>query len=153
MITHVARNADSFTWLCAGAIAGESRHQYPTTGMREADIETGSKLPSFELLADLERSCRALDTSFDTLDDGLWDFEVSVRTGRRPLTEIVFSRLREVEVHHVDLAAAYTSSDWPEIYVEGEMNRLLPGLASRADHAAIVQWLIGRGGAPDLGPW
>ena len=107
VMTHLARNADSFVWLCEGARIGQSRQQYPTPGMREVDIEAGGSLASSDLLDDLARSCRALEASFDALDDDKWGFEVLVRTGAKSMTEIVFSRLREVEVHHLDLGVGY----------------------------------------------
>jgi len=153
VVTHIARNADSFVWLAEGAKIGESRQQYPTPGMREADIETGSSLPANDLIADLARSCRALEVSFDALDDDKWDFEVTVRAGSRTMAEIVFSRLREVEVHHLDLAVGYQPADWPRIYVDGELSRQLSGLPERADHVQLVTWLIGRADTPHLEHW
>jgi maleylpyruvate isomerase len=105
------------------------------------------------LIADLARSCRALEVSFDALDDDKWDFEVTVRAGSRTMAEIVFSRLREVEVHHLDLAVGYQPADWPRIYVDGELSRQLSGLPERADHVQLVTWLIGRADTPHLEHW
>ena len=153
VMTHLARNADSFVWLCEGAKIGESRHQYPRPGMREADIDAGSSLSASALFDDLARACRALECSFDALADGLWDFEVTVRTGTKRLTEIAFSRLREVEVHHLDLAVGYGPAQWPSVYIEGELARQLAALPERAGHADLVAWLIGRAEAPRLEPW
>jgi maleylpyruvate isomerase len=121
--------------------------------MRERDIETGSALDRGTLLSDLTRSCRDLEAEWNSLDDGRWDFLAEVGPGPRTMAEILFRRLREVEVHHVDLGASYDASDWPELYVEGELRRALHKLPDRADHAELVEWLIGRRGAPTLKSW
>jgi len=153
VLAHLARNADSHAWLFEGAMIGESRRQYPETGMRERDIETGSALDKDALLGDLTRSCQELEAAWNSLDDDLWDFLAEVSPGPRTMAEILFRRLREVEVHLVDLDASYEASDWPEAYVEGELRRALRKLPDRADHAALVEWLIGRRSAPVLKSW
>jgi len=153
VIAHLARNADSHAWLFEGAKIGESRRQYPEPGMRGRDIETGSTLDKDALISDLTRSCRELEAAWNSLDDDSWDFLAAVTPGPRTMAEILFRRLREVEVHHVDLDASYEASDWPEDYVENELRRALHKLPDRADHAALVEWLIGRASAPDLESW
>ena len=153
VITHLARNADSHVWLFDGARLGEVRHQYPQPGIRERDIEAGATRTAVALALDLGGSCEALETAWSDLGDDLWEREGVVTPGSRTMSEIVFRRLREVEVHHVDLDVAYSSADWSTTYVEGELRRRLPGLANRADHPALVEWLLGRGPAPELTPW
>ena len=153
VLAHLARNADSHTWLFEGAKIGESRRQYPETGMRERDIETGSALDRDGLLSDVTRSCRDLEAAWGSLDDDRWEFLAAVNPGPRTMAEILFRRLREVEVHLVDLDASYEASDWPEAYVEGELRRALHKLPDRADHAELVEWLIGRSSAPVLESW
>ncbi|HUY16244.1 MAG TPA: maleylpyruvate isomerase N-terminal domain-containing protein [Acidimicrobiales bacterium] len=153
VLAHLARNADSHTWLFEGAKIGESRRQYPEEGMRERDIEAGSSLDRDTLLGDVTRSCRALEAAWNSLDDDLWDFLAAVSPGPRTMAEILFRRLREVEVHHVDLDSSYDASDWPADYVEGELRRALHKLPERADHAELVEWLIGRRSAPTLENW
>jgi maleylpyruvate isomerase len=153
VIAHLARNADSHAWLFAGAMIGEPRQQYPEAGMRERDIEAGSSQSKDELLRDLKGSCRALEVAWDELDDDLWDSFQTVSPGPRTMSEIVFRRLREVEIHHVDLDVEYSSSDWPDFYVEAELQHQLQSLPTRADHAALVEWLVGRREVPPLGPW
>ena len=153
VLAHLARNADSHTWLFKGAKMGESRRQYPEAGMRERDIESDSTLDRDVLLEDLARSCRDLEVAWNGLNDELWDFRAFVGVGERPMADILFRRLREVEVHHVDLNASYDASDWPEAYVEEELQRTLHKLPKRVNHAALVEWLIGRRDAPALEPW
>ncbi|MFZ0768372.1 MAG: maleylpyruvate isomerase N-terminal domain-containing protein [Acidimicrobiales bacterium] len=153
VLAHLARNADSHVWLFEGAMIGETRQQYPVEGMRDRDIEAGSTQSKDELFRDLKSSCRALEAAWDELDDNLWESLQNVGPGPRSMAEIVFRRLREVEIHHVDLDVEYFSSDWPELYVEDELRRQLLNLPNRADHTVLVEWLVGRREAPSLGPW
>ena len=149
----MARNADSHVWLFNGAEVGELRRQYPSLDDREADIESGARRTAQELREDLRGACDRLESAWRELGDGLWDREGIVVTGRRTMREILFRRLREVEVHHVDLDLGYAPSEWPLIYVEGELSRRLQALPDRADHVALVTWLLGRADAPELKPW
>jgi len=153
LIAHLARNADSVVWLIEGAMIGETRHQYPEAGARERDIEAGSHQAKDALFQDLKSSCRALELAWDELDDGLWETLQLLGSGPRTLSEITFRRLREVEVHHVDLDVEYSSADWPDFYVEEELRRQVENLPTRAEHAVLVEWLLGRRDVPALGPW
>jgi maleylpyruvate isomerase len=121
--------------------------------MRDRDIESSSAQAKDDLLRDLKSSCRALEVAWDELDDDLWESFQNVGTGLRTMSDIAFRRLREVEIHHVDLDVEYSSSDWPDLYVEEELRRQLQNLPTRADHAVLVEWLVGRREVPKLGPW
>jgi maleylpyruvate isomerase len=153
LLTHLARNADSLTWLFEGATNGESREQYPVPGMREADIEAGSTRSKDELIKDLTDSCRRLENAWAEFPEELWDSFQTVGVGQRTMSEIAFRRLREVEVHHLDLDVGYAASSWPAFYVEEELRRQIDQLHYRADHVALIEWLMGRGEVPTLGPW
>lgn len=153
VVAHLARNADSHVVLFEGAKLGEVRRQYPSPEAREADIEAGAGRSPAWLREDLERACADLEKAWEDLPDDRWSAEVIVTPGGRPATALVFRRLREVEVHHADLNAGYDASDWPDLYVMGELERQLAGLPDRADQRALVAWLLGRGPAPELGPW
>lgn len=69
-------------------------------------------------------------------------------------------RLREIEMHHVDLGLGYEPSDWPEDYVTWELPMLLATVPKRvhrtADVRELVAWLSGRRARPtavELDPW
>jgi len=153
VVTHLARNADSHTRVLEGARLGKVRDQYPTAGMREADIAAGAARTAADLLDDLATTCARLEAAWAALDGAGWDGECRMNAGPCPAFELPFRRLREVEAHHVDLGLAYSPADWPPAYVEGELARLLPRLPDRSDHNALAAWLLGRGDAPDLTAW
>jgi hypothetical protein len=65
-----------------------------------------------------------------------------------PARSLPFARLREVEIHHVDLGLDYHATDWPADFVE----RTLLFVHSRSgavdvvgDPAEVLAWRIGRG--------
>jgi len=70
-----------------------------------------------------------------------------------PARAVVFSRWREVAVHHVDLGLGYEPHDWPEDLVR----HWLPGAKERflatADQRELLAWLVGRASPPMLAPW
>lgn len=153
VLAHLARNADSHTRLLEGVATGEVREQYPTRGMREADIAAGGGRNVGELRRDLTRACEQLELAWDAVPDDSWNLECKLRAGLRPAHELPFRRLREVEVHHADLGLAYSPQDWPDEYVAEELRRRLLTLRDRCDQRALTAWLLNRGPAPDLGPW
>lgn len=153
LITHLARNADSFSWLVDGARLGERRQQYPEVGMRDRDIAAGSTRSKSELYEDLALALEGLEVAWSKLGDDQWTIVQDGSSGELEMSEIVFRRLREVEIHHVDLDVGYSASDWPALYVEEELRRQLERLPGRADHTSLVAWLVGRSDVPEFGPW
>jgi len=153
LITHLARNADSFSWLVDGARLGERRQQYPEVGMRDRDIAAGSTRSRSELYEDLALALEGLEVAWSKLGDDQWTIVQDGSSGELEMSEIVFRRLREVEIHHVDLDVGYSASDWPALYVEGELRRQLERLPGRADHTSLVAWLVGRSDVPEFDPW
>jgi maleylpyruvate isomerase len=65
----------------------------------------------------------------------------------------VFSRWREVEVHHVDLGLGYSPRDWPADLVALWLPRAEDQFLTTADDRELLAWLVGRGPAPRLAPW
>jgi maleylpyruvate isomerase len=153
LLTHLARNGDSVVWRLEGAALGERRDQYPGgLEQRRADIESGAARPAPELVADVRTSSAAVARVMAELPEAAWD--APSRTSRgvvEPSRDAVFSRWREVVVHHGDLGLRPVPL--PAELVHEWLARELPGLASRTDPAALLTWVIGRGEAPELAPW
>ncbi len=61
--------------------------------------------------------------------------------------EIVLLRIREVEIHHVDLAAGFGVGDWSERFARRSLDQVAPGFAARDDAP------FGRLEAPDGAAW
>ena len=73
VVTHLARNADSFSGLIAAAARGELADQYPG-GIRQRvdDIEAGADRSASELRADVARACRELEEAWATTTEEMW---------------------------------------------------------------------------------
>ena len=155
MLTHVARNADSVVRRLEGAAAGEVVDQYPGGAAgRERAIEEGASRPAAELVADVLRSNAEVEAALAAFPPDAWDrLTRSVGGEEVPARAVVFSRWREVEVHHVDLGLGYTPADWPDDLVELWLPRAKEQFLGTADQRDLLAWLVGRGPAPGLAPW
>jgi maleylpyruvate isomerase len=161
VLTHIARNADSFTRMMRAVIAGDVVSQYADgVAGRAAGIEAGAARSARELIEDVATSNTALEATWSDMTPAAW--QGNGRTAGDtvwPCASMPFHRWREVEVHHVDLGLGYTSADWPDDYVRAELAlavEMLPARLSIAAQHDALAWLIGRGDAPvgvELAPW
>ena len=126
VLTHIARNADSFVRVLDAARRGEVVTQYEGgVAGRNADIEAGAARDWDTLVADVRSSAARLEEVFAAQDR--WDLAMtnSPRASRCRTTDLPFRRLREVVVHHADLGDdGYTPADWPEDYVREDLRRM-----------------------------
>jgi maleylpyruvate isomerase len=155
VLSHIARNADSVVRRLEGAIRGEVLTQY-AGGVegRQADIEAGADRPAAELVADVRSSAAAVDQILATLPEPLWDARSITSRGKEEDSRaVVFSRWREVAVHHGDLGLTTEPIPLPSDLVAAWLPGELEVLPSRCDPAALLSWLLGRGPAPDLEAW
>ena len=157
VVTHLARNADSVVRRLAAAAEDRLIEQYEGGAAgRDAEIDAGADRPAAALVADLTGADAAVDRLFGTLPAEVWDRPVlrsGPDAGTIPAHRLVYSRWREVEVHHVDLGLGYEPADWPAGLVELMLPGLLDGLPDRADRSALAAWALDRAPAPPLAPW
>jgi len=174
LLTHVARNADGLRNLITWAGTGEVTPMYPSRAHRAADIAAGSGRPWAELLADVRDSAGRFAEAAAELSAEAWLTELDLTDGPHPAAVVPWRRLREVEVHHVDLAAAYTPKDWPEFVAHRVLHEVASALAGvsltlrpdelghrvpvgdggppevRGPAYALAAWLAGRSPGTDL---
>lgn len=155
VLTHVARNADSVVRRLAAAAAGEVVDQYPGGAEgRATEIAAGAGRPAAELVGDVRSTSAEVERACAALPPEAWGrLTRSVSGQLHPATAVVFSRWREVEVHHVDLGLGYRVEDWPPALVEAWLPDVLAGLARRSDPARLLGWALGRAAPPVLRPW
>jgi maleylpyruvate isomerase len=167
VLTHIARNADSFVRVLDAARRGEVVTQYEGGFVsRNADIEAGAGRDWAALVADVRSSAGALEDVFDSQDR--WDLAMTNSSGESvPHTDLPFRRLREVVVHHADLGDdAFTPDDWPDEYVREDLRRMemlysarqpmgatgLPDAATKVAPRLRLCWLLGRSDIDGLQP-
>jgi maleylpyruvate isomerase len=161
VLTHLARNADGHVRRLEGALGGKDVPRYPGgPAQRDADIAEGARRPAADIVADLDGARRRLDQVWDRCEAAGWPHPELRGDDHWALIASPARRLREVEMHHVDLAMGYEPSDWPEAYVAWELPMVLTTVPARVlsieDARALLTWLSGRGAVPStvkLGPW
>lgn len=171
LLTHLARNADSFTGLFAAAARGEVGRQYPGgVAQRNGDIEAGAGRSAAGLVADVERSIAELERAWHDATPQIWASAGETVLGPAPLDDTPARRWREVVVHQHDLAPglglASDPADWPADFVRFDLRRMtmlwasrrpmglteLPAAALAAPPAARLAWLLGRADIDGLEP-
>lgn len=155
LLTHVARNADSVVRRLEGAIRDEVLDQY--VGGREGradEIEAGMGRPAAEVIEDVSASSAAVESVYARMPDEAWPRLTRGVSGKEvPASTVAYQRWREVEIHLVDLDLGYTTADLPKSLVDKMLEEALPRLARRTDPNALLGWVLGRGGAPELQQW
>jgi maleylpyruvate isomerase len=169
VLTHLARSADAYTSLLASARTGV------LAGAEPADLTEGAGRPLREQVEDLRVAHERFADAGAAMTAEAWTFQLP--SIGRSAAVIPWERLREVEVHHVDLGDRYTPGDWSEAFAL----RLLREIATGAgddwpsmelrpfgiDHAvsigsapnppviggptkSLAAWLAGRADGADL---
>jgi len=128
VLTHLARNADGLVNLVAAARTGEDRPMYPGGREgRDADIEAGASRHLGDVRLDIAESAERLLAAFADLPDAAMSREVTMSSGATAYGwEIPSLRVREVEIHHVDLDLGYTPDDWTPEFARRTLDQLSP---------------------------
>lgn len=138
VLTHVARNADGFVNLLTAARTGDLIPMYASAAARAADIEAGAARPPAAQLDDLRRTADRFAEAVAAMPAEAWTATVQTPRGPRVAALLVWGRLREVEVHHVDLAADYRPTDWPEAFSHRLLHEVVADLSDRSAAPAMV---------------
>lgn len=160
VLTHLARNADSYVRAFEAASRGEICDRYPGGAEgRNRDIEEGARREPERIVADLRASTYRLEGAWAGADASTWTGATRNNSGAlERISDTVFLRWREVVVHHADLGLDYGVDDWPALWVRLELDRQLmtwratrpmgmgslPAPVREAPDPAKVAWFLGR---------
>lgn len=155
VLTHIARNADGYVNLLTWARTGVETPMYESLERRNADIEDGAGRPLAVQLDDLSRSAARFAEAVDAMTPAAWGASVRHLSGREMSPQqVVWARWREVEVHHVDLNAAYRPADWPDDFtyrlfreISADLRSWDGGFTAMSDDLGIFS-VIGSAPAP-----
>jgi maleylpyruvate isomerase len=132
LLTHIARSADSLGRLVEWARTGIEQKQYASEETRAAQIQAGARRTPAELAADIKQSAVAFEQAARSLPESARYFELRLRSGVPVTAErLLFVRLREVEVHHVDLNVGYTWADIPPDVTTAVIDDIVATLSKR----------------------
>ncbi|BCY06716.1 maleylpyruvate isomerase [Actinoplanes sp. L3-i22] len=176
VLTHLARNAEAYTNLLTWARTGVETPAYASPEARNAAIEAGAGRPLDEQIADLRAAHERFADAAAAMPAEAWTFRYPSIVPSA--AAVPWARLREVEVHHVDLGRGYSPADWSDAFALRLLREIagdLPGSApamvlhpAGVDHPlhvgtpsdttpviggptrSIAAWLAGRADGADL---
>jgi maleylpyruvate isomerase len=160
VLSHLARNAESHVHVLQCAARGEVGEQYVGGAKaRKQGIESHATDSAEELVASVRKSIYALEGQWAATNSEGWQGHGINSAGASiAMSDIVFLRWREVEVHHADLALAFTFANWNSTYVRYELDRQVmmwraskpmgltpvPKLALQLSPNERLAWFLGR---------
>lgn len=170
VVAHTALNAEALAGVLDAAAVGRSTAMYPSPEARAADIEELAAADPAELRDRFLASTTTFQEAAGRMPADRWDGEFARLPGGPavPVGAVPTLRRLEVEVHHADLGAGYTPSDWPEDFLDRTFNTVVrdreggPSMTLRTpdgdvpigegegpvitgSRAELTWWLIGRG--------
>lgn len=141
VLTHLARNANSYERVVRATKKGRVADQYPGGAtQRQEEIEHGSKRPLAEQLEDLIASEATLAAAFGELTAADWR-SLTRRWGNQawPVADIPFLRCRELSIHSIDLRFGNLGvDDWGDYYVKTDLHRQLAAVAGRFSSRVVI---------------
>ncbi|MBT2506908.1 maleylpyruvate isomerase family mycothiol-dependent enzyme [Streptomyces sp. ISL-98] len=128
---HVARSADACVWLLAVARTGAEPAPRAGTEALARAVEADAARPAAALVADVRASLARLVEDAESMPAEAWDTLVTALAGwRHPAWYTLYRCWRELETHHVDLNAGYSTADWPTAYVAWALDDTLATLSA-----------------------
>jgi maleylpyruvate isomerase len=166
VVAHLALNAEGLAGALTGIVQNEPAPMYASQETRDRDIEELAGADPAELRERLLAGCTLYADAWTALPDDLGGakFERTAGGPTVPAGASLGMRLREVEIHHADLAAGYSHADWSPRFCEillGAMTKREWAEPFRADPTDLDgTWAYGDGEGPtvsgaacDLGWW
>jgi maleylpyruvate isomerase len=167
VVAHLTLNAEGLAGALTGLVQGEPTPMYRSQDSRDDDIDKLAGAEPSELRDRLLAATTGFADAVAAVPGDAWGTPIervpggpSFRAGAVP-----GMRLREVEIHHADLAAGYTRTDWPLPFAM----LLLDSMAKRGASSEPFRvrpndvdglWTFGEGSGPtvtgsaaDLGWW
>jgi maleylpyruvate isomerase len=158
VVAHLAGSARGLVNLCDWAASGSETPMYPSPEARTAEIDQLAALPWEDLTAEVEVAGTALSARLSTLTEPLATRTLQLASGARiAAADLAAVRIREIEIHRVDLAAEYQPVDWSTAFTLRTFGQLTPFFREQRDVPVSVLrsvdsgrcWEVGAAG-PDL---
>jgi maleylpyruvate isomerase len=114
VVAHLALNSEGLAGVLHGRIEGEPTTMYRSDEARDRDIEELAAADPAELRERFLAGTSLVADAIERLPDEFWTETFERTPGGRQIrySAIPGMRLREVEIHHVDLAAGFSPADW-----------------------------------------
>jgi maleylpyruvate isomerase len=158
VVGHLVGNAEGLANLAAWAASGVETPMYPSADVRSTDIERRAALPWDDLVAEVSDSAQRLRGALDSLHEPVRARHLRLGSGAAvSVVDLAAVRIREVEIHRVDLAAEYQPIDWTTAFTGRTLDQLAPFFRQHREVDVQVLrsvdtgtcWVVGLDG-PDL---
>jgi maleylpyruvate isomerase len=121
VVAHLALNAEGLSRCLHGVVGAEqdgARPMYDSDEKRDSDIDDLARAHPSEIRDRLLGGTTVLHDAFAAMPEAAWERRVDRTPGGRSMrtSSLPSMRLRELEIHHVDLGLAYTTRDWSETF-------------------------------------
>lgn len=153
VVAHLALNGEALADVLRGVTEDSPVPMYDTQDQRDADIEELTGAPHSEIRERLLASTSLFADAVAAVPEDGWAGRFERTTGgpTLPVDAVPLMRLREVEIHHADLALGYSPDDWSsgfaEVVVTGMVKRLDPAEGFRvAPLDSDRSWEVGDAG-------
>ena len=151
VVAHLALNGEALRDVLQGVVEGQPVPMYESDERRNTDIEELAQADQAEIRERLLASTTTFADAAQAVPDDAWEgrFDRTTDGPSLPLRAVPTMRVREIEIHHVDLATGYSPDDWPAGWPEG----VVDGMVKRIDpdHGFVVRpldadrtWEVGR---------
>jgi maleylpyruvate isomerase len=158
VVGHLTGNAVGLLRLARWAASGVETPMYASPEERSAEIDRRAALPWSDLVTEARSTARELGEALDRLREPLGARTLRLGSGAEiGAWELAAMRIREIEIHRVDLGAEYRPVDWSPGFTVRTLDQVAPFFRSRRE--VPVQylrctdtgrcWPVGRSG-PDL---
>ena len=127
VIAHLALNAEGLAGVLRSRIEGSPTTMYPSDEARERDIAALARADRTALRDRFMAGTTVLTDAVDHFPDEWWPESFERTPGGRVIryAAIPGMRLREVEIHHVDLAAGFTPTGWSDSFAAHLINAMV----------------------------
>lgn len=152
VVSHIGYNARAIARLVEWARTGVETPMYPSTAVRNWEIDFGATLSPIALRNLFDHSAVHLNVEWRDLPAEAWTHEVKTVQGRVvPASETVWMRNREVWVHAVDLANGATFSDIPQDVLARLLGDITSAWKARGTDKDLVLHVTDRQDLPPFG--
>jgi maleylpyruvate isomerase len=166
VVAHLALNAEGLAGALAGIVQDDPTPMYASQEARDADIADLAAAGPAEVRTRLLGATTELADAMAAVPDDAWSVRIERVPGGRTFraASVASMRLREVEIHHADLAAGYSPDDWEPDFAVLLVDSMGKREASAEPFQAVAtdcdrSWTFGEGGptvsghAAALGWW
>lgn len=158
VVAHLAGSAWGLVNLVRWSTTGVEEPMYASSDMRADDIERRAKLSWPDLLGEVSASAQALRQALGGLSEPVAARNLRLGSGAPVLVcDLAAVRIREIQVHRVDLADGYRAEHWPVPFTTRTLDQLVPFFRKRREVPVQILrstdtgtcWGVGSAG-PDL---